>query len=370
MYGEGKYEGIDLTKLNTSLLGLIDYSKSIKADISLNSAVKLVQQNITVEAFLQKDKEQLSKVNAAVKRSMKKIMKHLSPEVIRELCAKRTNYQLILVDKEVTPSTVELLRMSLIHYDELFTMDYETFKEKTGGKNREVTYDKLMKTHMYYEQHVYNQTITSHAFYLRPLEDQLLIALTKSIDKKVLKIEIQKFLQETYDTLPATFTIHDLTINQGMKKHLAFHILHNLTEQGFLTYKDHLIKKQLRTFDELMNWEGLLYKKELIWKLQKGLGDKEIAKKQKVSRQRVSQKILKSLSYIPISHVVDAKECAVLFQTYHFSEESFSFIFNERPEIYRFLVKKLKKGDQSISESSIDLTSEQHKRLIEYLNSK
>lgn len=364
--GGGRYHDIPLKDLQNSFLGLIDVAEKEGYRFTFHTAVQLIRQGLTPDDFLMGDEETLIKFREPVKITLGELVELYGPERFYELCSRRTFYHLIFLGMGVNESLPRLLGSRGFDYISFKDVDYDTFKEMTGGRNRLTTYQKLMGAYRAFEGEMGAsfESSGSSVAHLGPVR----VEVSDKIGKREMNVLEREFVSNCYDSLPKKFTVEELKGRLGVDERRLSVILKRAEEKGLLKVDGHDVEKLRRAFKDIMSSEYIPNKELVSMRFEEGLSLQEMANRLDVSKQRVSQKLKTTLEWIPISHVKEAKRYLRRFRRFAMTEEAFVTIFEESPAIFRLLDAKAKSGTNDMLEMYTRLNEEQRRNFEQYFS--
>lgn len=363
-HGGGKYKDIVFADVRHSLLGMIELAEHEGYRLTFDTIVGLIREGLTLQDFLENDEQRIANVREPVKRSIRSLIDMYGASEVGAICSRWTFFHLVFLGMGVTDSLSRLMMVAKIDFKEFENMDYETFKSRTGGRNRLSTYLKLKDAYITFctemgEGHRTFESVQQHIFVPSP---PTAIRQPSNISKRAYATFERKFLNSCYDTFEETFTINQVSEKLNADERYIRMILKNASEKGLLETDGHDVKKIRRTFEELMRWDCLPEPEIIKMRFSEGLSVGDIADTMGLSRQRVSTRLHSALSLIPLSHVTEAKRYLRRFRRFFMNEDIFVNVFDEHPGIFKLLSAKSRNGKQDTMDMYTRLTEDQKER--------
>lgn len=361
-FGGGRYQDIRIEDLQHSFLGMIDVAEREGYPLSFNSVIQLIRQNLTVQDFISGEPAIRDRFREPVSKTLTALMGIYGPEEFTRMSAERTFYHLIIMGMGVNESLPRLLKVKGFDYHSFRNVDYETFKERTGGRNRLNTYEKLTNSYKAFEEAVGPDS--TKTVFSKPLPTPSIPPQGRSvhIGKRQFTLLERRFLKNWYDELGDTFTVDELKEKFGRDERYVRLVLQSSEEKGLLVQDEHVVKKIKRTFEELLAWDGLPEKEFMHMRFHGLKSVNEISIRCGISRQRVSTRLNTAMELVPLTHIDETSAHLRLFTRFNLSEDAFVDIFDMHRGVYRMLSAKLKRGERHISEIYDNLEPEQQKR--------
>lgn len=361
-FGGGRYQDIRLEDLQHSFLGMIDVAEREGYSLSFNSVIQLTRQHLTVQDFISGEAATIERFREPVYKTLTALLGIYGPEQFIRMSAERTFYHLIFMGMGVNESLPRLLKVKGFDYHSFKRVDYETFKEKTGGRNRLNTYEKLMTSYLAFEEAMGSCSSESvlPESYQTPVNPP--VGRHAPIGKRQFTLLERKFLQKWYDELDDTFTVEELREKFGRDERYVRLVLQASEQKGLLAHDEHVVKKIRRTFEEFLVWDGLPEKEFMRMRFQGLKSVNEISEQRGISRQRISTRLNTAVGLVPLTHIDETNAHLKLFTQFSISEDAFVEIFDMHRGVYRLLSAKLKRGERHISEIYDNLEPEQQSR--------
>ncbi|UIN50898.1 sigma factor-like helix-turn-helix DNA-binding protein [Bacillus safensis] len=309
--------------------------------VSKNNIEKLVAEEFVVNDFLVSSNK-VTQMQKTKKALIQKVMNTLP--VFSEAGYEQSVYKLGAAG--LSPVNIQLLVDHDITYQQLSWMTYDMFFDCIGRKNKKASFERIKKAYEACETLFrLDVTVNMYDFYLCQYFEQL--APRQYVDVDVLCDVLSELLQ-----LPKE-AIDEQCIEQFLDKKKAENYLTNTPHLGFA--------KKYKTIKEFLASD--FNEKDILLRRMNGDTFKEIGDSLEVSRQRIQQMETKVLNRLPeLEELIYYKD---VFEAYNWSQEIFSAVYAESPEVYQLLNVKLKRGNKGLLETLGELTlTEAQQKLI------
>ncbi|PKF90056.1 hypothetical protein CW306_00520 [Bacillus sp. BA3] len=299
----------------------------LEFDITKNNIEKLVAEEFVVNDFLVAS-DKVAQMQTAKKALIQKVIDALP--ALSEAVYEKSVYKLGTAG--LSTVNIQLLVDHDITYPQLASMTYDVFFERIGRKNKKASFERIMEAYKACET-LFQLDISArmYNFYLRQYCEQLAPRYYVTVD-------------ELCDVLSARLSLPKAEIDVPCIEQF----LEKKTAENYLTYAPHLgIAKNYKTVKALLasDFKG----KDILIRRMNGETFQEIGDSLGVSRERIRQKEAKMLSRLPeLEELIYYKD---VFEAYNWSEELFSAVYDESPEVYQLLNVKLQRGNTSVLEA-------------------
>lgn len=320
-------------------------------EISLHQVELLITKGYTLADFIEQTvlANQLSKKKKLLYEKITKALPFINSASLNESVYK-------LAAAGLSIKNINLLREHNICYQDIENLTYSDFMETLKStSSKEAVFQRIKTAFERVEE----------AFQIPPsidkIYDSLLIKLFDSLPprKFISKLEIKLYLlRSLHGSLHVDVReIDENAIEVFLEKNI---------EKGLILSSDlGFAKKYIKFIDYL---EVDFKDKDILIQKLNNATLQDIADEQKVSRERIRQKLSKVLSNLPLmEEIIIYRES---FEQYDWPEELFNMIFKEHPYVYQFLKLSLKKGTKDIlkhlDELSLDLN--ERNTVLTYFN--
>lgn len=256
-----------------------------------------------------------------------------------------------LVANGLSIKYIQLLKDNELNYPDLRGLDFIDFIKLKGFKSKDAAYRKIMEAYQETEKQLLKEQALPNKFkselesYISSLPPKKLISLvelkSKLIHDKHLKLE----------------EIDDEDIKSVLSQMVVDGIAYE-TNMGF--------GKKFISLKELLSIE-FKNKETLIERLE-GKTLQEIAGMTGVTRERVRQKIGKTLQKMPL--LEEYYIYKTVFETYNWNEPIFCKVFEVSKKVYNYLLLTLSKGSKTILEALDEnlLNDNEKEKMLKELN--
>lgn len=304
----------------------------LEFDMSKNNIEKLVEEEFVVNDFLVTS-DKVAQKQKTKKALIQKVIDALPS--LSEAVYEQSVYKLGAAG--LSPVNIQLLVDHDIRYLELASMTYDEFFEGIGRKNKKSSFERIKEAYEKCET-LFQLDISAnmYGFYLSEYFEQLAPRSYVTLDVLC-------------DVLSARLSIPKVVINMPCMQQF----LEKKTAENYLTYAPDLgFAKKYKNVKTLL--AGDFKGKDILLRRLNGETLQEIGDSLGVSRERIRQKETKMLSRLPeLEELIYYEE---VFEAYNWSEELFSAVYNESPEVYQLLNVKLKRGNTSVLEALGELS--------------
>lgn len=344
----------DTNKMDERLLNLIDFADSKGIKLSLPSVVKLMEMGLKLEDFEDMTGMRIENVRANIKRTILEMFSMMNSEERDALEDGESLYRLVMTDGGLSENTVRnLLHPSGIRRQDLDGMDYETFKDLTGGSERLAIYKKLMSSF----EAIGGEGVGS------PLVVPL-VGRTKGELSKRRSNQVEKELLTHYDDIIDHAPLHVWMEKTGLLEHEIEYGIRRLVSRGMVEFVDGWVTKRSRPIDELISVTDEEIHKQMLCMRLSGMTLQEIGTHHGITRERVRKIVLKELVNIPLTHVAEARRTKYFYENYDLDARFFEEVLLEKQEVYHFLQEKCQRGTSDKRETYHILRPEEKKRLL------
>lgn len=336
----------DTNKMDGRLLNLIDLADGKGIKLSLPSVVKLMEMGLKIEDFEAVDEARIGNVRANTKKIILELLSMMSQEERKAVEEGESLYSLVMTDGGLSENTVRnLLHPAGIRRQDVEGMDYDTFKELTGGSERLAIYTKLMSS---FKVAGGTPTVVSRKVELS----------TRRLN------QVEKELMLRYDEMPDHAPIRVWVEKTGLTEDEIEVGIHRLVSRELLEFTDGWITKRARSLEEIMSENVEEVHKSMLRMRLNGTTLQEIGDHHGITRERIRQIILKELSSIPLTHVIEARRTKYFYENYDLDVHFFEEVLLEKRDVYHFLIEKCKRGTFNKREIYHILDADEKKRLL------
>ncbi|QNR22501.1 hypothetical protein HNY42_16000 (plasmid) [Exiguobacterium sp. Helios] len=312
------------------MLGLLDLADAKASKLSMSSVLKVMEEGYNLEDFMSDDEEAIARVRANTRRTILELLKEATSEEIIFLMEGKSLYRLALADGGVSEQIVRnLLIPSGLKYGRLEGLDYDMFRQMTGGGERQVTFAKLIRS--------YKADGGGWS-----LVEEKQGGRSRKIGVRQLK-KIERDLTILYDDMTDQSTVHGWATRTGLTDDEARIGLESLVQNEMLEIMDDRVVKRTKCLMEALEIIPEIHRTMLQQRLS-GMTLQEIGEASGITRERVRQVVMKSLVSIPLTHVVEARRMRYLYENYDLDAHFFERVLLQTREVFHFMFEKCPKG--------------------------
>lgn len=260
-----------------------------------------------------------------------------------------------LVAADLSLKNIELLKRHNISYKDIKDLTYPSFVDiLQSTTSKEAVYHRIKNAFEKVEESI--EAFPTDAN--KKLYNALLTQLFDSLPPRnfISLFEIKRYL------------LRKLHINaKEIDENLIKEILEKKLEKDLISSDGLMFAKKYIKITCYLKENNFKDKDILVSKLNNATLQ-DIADEYGVSRERIRQRLRKTLNNLPIT-----EECLIYqktFEQYDWNEELFNLVFKEHPYVYRFLKLKFKKGNKDILNclDDIPFKPEERNLVIKYFN--